>query len=55
MNSLLRPKGLMQSYLSFALSAGGGCPEIWTLDPYCVKRGTPDYLLDLPNAIVNAV
>jgi hypothetical protein len=35
MNSLLRPKGLMQSYLSFALSAGGGCPEIRALDPYC--------------------
>ena len=41
----------MQSYLSFALSAGGGCPEIRALDPYCVTRITPDYPLDLPNVM----
>jgi hypothetical protein len=41
----------MQSYLSFALSAGGGCPEIRALDPYRVTRITPDYPLDLLNAM----
>jgi hypothetical protein len=41
----------MQSYLSFALSPRGGCPEIRALDPYCVTRITPDYPLDLPNAM----
>src|SRR5262245_16408375 len=48
----------MQSYLSFALPAGGGCPEIRASDPYRVTRITPEYPLDLTNAmnmIINCV